>query len=122
MFKKVLCILSLMWSLPVLAGEFESALNDSNNVFLYLYTPECGFCTKFNPVYKKVSKNYSQVCQFLKMDATKGEGLALMHNFGVRYVPFVILVNSKKKEFIQLNPSCLLDYKCTEQAVKKFAI
>ena len=58
MIKRLLLIFALCVSLPAFAGVFEDALKTGNNVFLYLYTPECKYCNEFNPVYQRLAKNY----------------------------------------------------------------
>ena len=55
--------------LPSYAGELEDALKANSKVFLYVYTKECGYCVKFNPIYDSVSKKYAKDCKFVKINA-----------------------------------------------------
>ena len=78
MLKKCLLILISMAFLPALAGEVENAINKGNNVFLYLYTPDCSYCKKFSPRYDKLSKMYDGQYNFFKIDANTAYGRDLM--------------------------------------------
>ena len=48
-----------MGFLPAYSGEYEEATRTSEKIFLYMYTKNCSYCVKFNPVYKKISEKYS---------------------------------------------------------------
>ena len=121
MFKRFLLILLfLIFSCSVFAGELENALKNGNNVFLYLYTPDCGYCTKFTPRYNKLSKMYDKSYKFIKIDASTPYGYSILKKFGARFVPFVVLMNPKKNVNKLITPSCLMDGVCTEQALQKF--
>lgn len=118
MFKKCLLFLLLISSLPVYAGKLEDALKSKGKVFLYLYTPDCGYCTKFSPRYDKLSKMYGERCAFLKVDASTPYGYELMKKYKGRYVPYVLLINSNKAEVV--TPSCLSDNACIENEIRNF--
>lgn len=106
--------------LPVYAGELENALAKNKNVFLYLYTPSCGYCTKFSPRYDKLSKMYDGSYTFLKVDASTPYGYELMRKYGGRYVPYVLLLNQKANKAAQISPSCLMERDCVEGKLKDF--
>ena len=57
MLKKILCILSVFVILPAFSGELEDAAKIHDKIFLYLYTKDCSYCVKFNPVYNNISKS-----------------------------------------------------------------
>ena len=120
MLKKCLLALLIMSILPVLAGELETAFSKGKKVFLYLYTPSCGYCTKFSPRYDKLSKMYDVEYSFVKVDASTPYGYQLMRKYGGRYVPYVLLLDPKKNSGVQLAPSCLMDRDCIEKSVKEF--
>ena len=120
MFKKCLFILLIIGMLPVFAGELENALSKDKNVFLYLYTPSCGYCTKFSPRYEKLSKMYDGQYSFVKVDASTPYGYQLMSKYCVRYVSYVLLLSTKKNNGVQLAPSCLMDRECVEKSMKEF--
>lgn len=115
-----MCILSFC-TLPVFAGSFEDAVKSGNNVFLYMYTPTCGYCVKFNPIYTKISSQYGNKYKFVKIDASTMYGQSLMRKFRARYVPFVVLTNGKTKQSAQIMSDCLTEYACVEKAVNHFA-
>jgi len=119
MLKKILVLLSFVFILPAFAGTFEDALKTGDYVFLYLYTPNCGYCTKFTPIYEKLEKSNLNV-KFVKVNANTLYGFNLMRNFGARYVPFVALVNSKTKTGEQIPPDCIMQLACAEKAIKGF--
>ena len=120
MFKKCLLILSIIGMLPVFAGEVEDALAQNKNVFLYLYTPKCSYCVKFNPRYHKLSKVYDKTFTFVKVDASTPYGFNIMRQYNGRFVPYVLMINPKKRVVENIPPSCLLDAACTEEALKQF--
>ena len=120
MFKKLIITLSLLTALPVFAGEFESALANKDYVFLYIYTPWCRYCQEFNPIYNKLSKMYDKNYAFVKADGSRQYGYNLGRKFNVRYVPFVVLVNSKTGNKMQIDANCLLATECIEKAINRF--
>ena len=117
MLKKFLLILTLLISIPVFAGEYEDAIKLSDKVLLYLYTPNCNYCNRFAPYYDKLSEIYSGKCKLLKIDATTRYGEELAKRFGIRFVPYVVLVEVKKDRGVVITPSCLVEYSCVNKVV-----
>ena len=113
-------LLILFLGSRVIAGELEQALNNGQDTFLYLYTQRCGYCTKFAPRYNKLSKMYDGRYKFIKVDADTPYGNRILRSYGGYYVPYVILLNSKKNKAIQISPSCLEDLVCIEGKMKDF--
>ena len=120
MLKRLVLILFLFTLSSVNAGEFEDALAKNQNVFLYLYTPECGYCTKFTPKYEKLSKVYDSSYGFVKVNANTQYGYNLMRKYGARYVPFVVLVKSKNGYAAQVQTACLTDTPCMDKVLGNF--
>ena len=121
MLRKFLCILFLFLTLPVFSGELEDAFKTHEKVFVYMYTAECNYCVKFNPIYEKISNLFSsKKCKFLKIDAMTTYGTSVMQSLGVTYVPFVGLLNRENKQINTIVPTCLLDYACAKNATDKF--
>ena len=118
MLKKFLLGFMIFSMLPIYAGELEKSLNNNQDVFLYLYTSFCGTCKQFNPIYENVEKNNSNRYKFFKINAETPYGYSLARRYRIAYVPFVALINSKK--VWQLDISCLVDTKCTDEALSKF--
>lgn len=115
--RKALIILFLFIALPVFAGLYETAIANNQKVFLYIYTPSCSYCVKFNPIYNKISEKYGNRCKFLKINATTDYGRELARKFRVTSVPYVVMIDSRKKIMNIIEPSCLIDYACTDSAV-----
>ena len=121
MFRFILCFLSLLFLLnPVFAGSFEDALKSSDNVVLYMSSPTCGYCKKFEPIYEKLNHAYGNKCKFVKVDVTTKYGQSLASQVGVRVVPFVMLFKTKQKMMTSIAPECLLDYACISKEVGQF--
>ena len=121
MLRKFLCILLIFLALPAFSGELEESLKTHDKVFLYMYTSECSYCEKFNPIYEKISRIYGgKKCKFLKIDAMTQYGTSIMKNLGVTYVPFVALMNKNDKQIKTIVPTCLIDYACAKNSVVKF--
>ena len=119
MFKGILLILLIFLTLPVKAGVYEDSIKSNTNTFLYLYTPNCGYCTRFNPIFNKVATEYAGNCKFLKIDAQSNYGQTLASSMKIAYVPYVIVVNNKKQTVNRISPQCLLNYACVKDAVDK---
>ena len=120
MLKKVLLFLFVSMMLPVMAGDVEDALDKGHNVFLYLYSPRCKYCTKFTATYKKLIKQHDGEFAFFKIDSESKYGRSLMYEFSARYVPYVVLLNSNKGIATEITPVCLLDTACLENSMKAF--
>ncbi len=120
MLKKCLMLLLLGLTIPACAGEVENAIAKGDNVFLYLHSPSCKYCVMFSPRYNKLSKVYNGQYSFFKVDTTTKYGHELMYEFGGTYVPYVVLINGKKKAAMHIPPACLLDNVCLEAEMKEF--
>lgn len=102
------------------AGVYEDALKQNERVFLYIYTKKCGYCVKFNPVYEKLATKYGSKCKFVKVDGNTEYGLFLSRAFGIKFVPFVAIVNSRKGESAMIPPNCLLHFECSDDIMRSF--
>lgn len=120
MLKKFLLVLSFLGMIPVFAGEVENALAQNKNVFLYLYTPKCGYCVKFDPKYHKLAKMYDKEYTFVKVDASTPYGFNILRQYNGRFVPYVLLLDPANKTVENIPPYCLMDNACTEIALKEF--
>ena len=109
----------ILGCIPVFAGELEDALSKNKNVFLYFYTPECSYCSKFTPRYNKLSKMYDKHYTFIKLNASTHYGYSIWRKFGGKYVPYIVLINSKNNA-AQIDPNCLINTECTERVLMKF--
>ena len=118
MLKKCLLVFSLLCLIPAWAGELEDALASKDKVFLYMYTKDCSYCKKFNPIYNKVSETHTKDYAFVKIDAETPYGRNMMRQFRAGFVPYVLVMNAKQAKFI--NPVCLLDTACVEKELKNF--
>ena len=105
---------------PAQAGEYEDALAKGKNVFLYIYTPECGYCKKFLPKYTKLAKTYNKDYTFVKIDGSTMYGYRLMRRFGARYVPFIVIANPKSNSAANVHPECLADIACADEVLNNF--
>ena len=106
--------------LPSLAGQYEDALKKGDNVFLYLYSSSCSYCIKFDPIYKKLSDTYKDKCKFIKISTSTLYGKSLMKTYRARFVPYVLLINGKSHEAVNLAPACLLKQSCIESYLKDY--
>ena len=120
MIKKILFILLFSLTLPLFAGEYEDAIKNNDKIFLYFYSEECGYCQKFTPLFEKFSSLYNDKCTFLKIDANSRYGRDLALKFHVRFLPHVVLVDTKKEKGLVIIPNCLLQYACTNGVIKEF--
>lgn len=109
-------IFVLLGVCSVKAGELENALKNNEQVFLYMYTPNCGYCKKFNPLYNQIAEKYKSQYKFVKVDASTPYGSTIFRKYGGRYVPYVVVLNSKaaKNDVLQISPNCLLELACVD--------
>ena len=121
MIKRIIILLSFLITAPSFAGELENAIRDNDYVFLYLYTKNCGYCKKFNPVYEKTYKNHNTKYKFVKIDADSRYGEQILRHYRAYYVPYVVLINTKANKNVQVASNCLLSTACINNAVKNFA-
>ena len=120
MIKKFLYLLSILTILPAFSGDYEKSISNDENVLLYLYTNNCNYCVKFDPIFDKLQEKFSNNCKFLKVDITSTYGTELMHKFNAYYVPYVILYNNNKRIMHTIVPTCLINYACAKDAIEKF--
>ena len=120
MIRFVLCLFSLLIMLSANAGVYEEALKKNDRVFLYIYTQNCGYCVRFSPVYDKLSKRYGAQCKFVKVDADSQYGQGLARSFGLRFVPYVIIANTKIGQAALIPPNCLLHFDCADEIMRSF--
>ena len=120
MIKKILLLVCMLFALNVYAGELENAINANDYVFLYMHTPNCGYCKKFNPIYENLVKTYGSEITFVKIDASNRYGFNIMRSYNARYVPFVVLIKSKERKGWQVDTRCLLDNACINKTIKEF--
>ena len=120
MRRLILCLMSLLIMTSANAGVYEDALKQNERVFLYIYTQNCGYCVRFKPVYEKLAVKYSPKCKFVKVDADTEYGKALAAAFGVRFVPYVVIANSKMGKTALLPPNCLLHFECADDVMRGF--
>ena len=45
-------------------------------LFLYIYSPSCGYCQKLNPEYEALAKNDTNGVVFGKLDGTQSQELS----------------------------------------------
>lgn len=120
MFKRFVLLIALLLMLPANAGEVENALEKGNNVFLYLYSADCKYCDAFNPIYNQLLKDYNGQYSFFKVDSKSRYGMHLAYDFRAAYLPYVVLLNGRKKKALHLHPLCLMDNKCLNNGMKDF--
>lgn len=118
MMKKLIVLLSVLM-LPVYAGTYEDSLLKSDRVFLYLYTTDCRVCNMFDSIYKKISAENKDF-NFVKVNADTSYGRYLMIKFRGRYVPYIILTDTKSKRSVNVSHSCVMDDVCLLRAMKSF--
>ena len=120
MFKKFLLFIALLAVLPVYAGPLEDAMASSDKVFLYLYTPQCGACKQFNSNYMEYARKYGSKCKFVKVNASTQYGAKIAMSIGLKYVPWVVLIDTENKTRKQLRWECLSQPVCAKRTIESF--
>lgn len=118
MKKLVLLLLLLGVSVSVFANNIRMQAN--TKTLLYLYSPSCGYCVKFEPIFKKVSETFAGKCIFKKVDASSAEGQKLMQKYNGVFVPYVLILDDKTNYKAYISPNCIMSYACTSSAVENF--
>ena len=120
MRKKILFILFfLLLALPISAGTYEDALKKYDNVFLYFYSSDCRTCKVFDSIYSNIQKENKNF-GYVKVNVETPYGTYLMLKFRGRYVPYIILSNSKTKKNVNISHACVMDEMCLLRAMKSF--
>ena len=120
MVRIILCFFALLFSLSAFAGQFEDASRNNKKVFLYIYTPTCGYCKKFDTNYRKLLSAYGNKCKFVKIDGSTQYGSQIAYKYQVQYVPYVVLITTKTKQGQIVPADCLMNYSCVSQKVNSF--
>lgn len=120
MLKKFLLLLILNLILPAFAGSTYDDIKNNDVLFLYFYTKDCGYCMKFAPNYGKIKKKYDKEFKFIKIDGASKEGGSLAYQLGVHYVPYVVLMDKKRKQVMNLPTDCILNLSCINKNIEKF--
>lgn len=110
----------LFFILPVTAGEYEDALKTQEKVFLYLYSSDCMYCVKFEPVYKKLIDLYGNQYKFIKINTDTTYGRNLANRLQIRFVPFVLVTDKSKNESALVAPQCITNLACADKVLKNF--
>lgn len=116
----VILVFVMLSALSAFAGEYENALEQGKNVFLYIYTPQCGFCNRFLPRYNKISKQYDRDFTFVKVNGSTLYGYKLSRKFNASYVPYVVMINPKTNYAAHVVPGCLIDSACIDKVLNDF--
>ena len=115
--KKFFILLTLLAVyLPVKADDFENAIKSNENVVLYLYTKDCISCQNFTPKFNQVLKKHPEV-KGVMVDANTKYGRKLIFKYKGRYIPYLVLANSKK--YTTISTYCFTDSICLERALKE---
>ena len=119
MAKRLLFFIILCFSLPVAASVMSDAVNNRSGM-VYLYSQHCGYCVKFEPIYRQLEKKYGKTYKFKKISADMNEGRILAKEYGVYSVPTVLVFNSKIKKTARVVPECMFDISCLEKEFINF--
>ena len=114
----LVCLLSVITCIA--KGQLQEVNTAEDNVFLYLYTKDCHYCTQVQPVFNKIKKKYENKVKFIKMNANLPDGFTLMTKFKATYVPFVVLISNKSRQYIEIPTQCLIEYACVDHFVDSF--
>ena len=106
--------------LPVSAGLVEDELKTNHNIFLYLYSPECGACRQFNSRYANVSRLYAGTYRFYKFDINTEYGRSLLYKYNGHVLPYVIMLNGSKQRVLTVPYPCLMNELCLNTELKNF--
>ena len=104
----------------VFANSFNDAIKKGDNVLLYLYTNECHYCKLVSPTFDKIARTNPNKYKYMKINANTREGHEIMNEFGVNYVPFVMIIKSKENKYSNIGVNCLLSFACTNSVVRRY--
>lgn len=119
--KGLLFVIFMLTSIaPTFAGVYENALVQNKNTLLYLYSSNCSYCVKFEPIYQKVSKAFADKYTFVKVNVDTQYGNQLMRKFGARFIPYVVITDKITQENSLIAPACLTNLACSEKVLKDY--
>lgn len=96
------------------------SLEKNQKTFLYLYSSNCSYCIKFEPIYKKLVANFGNEYKFIKVNTDTPYGQSLANKLQVRFVPFVLVTNKAKDETALVTPTCITNLACAQKVLKEF--
>jgi len=119
--KRILLLFLLCWSLvlPAFSGVYEDALSKNDKVFLYFYIPDCKTCKAFDRIYDSLQAKNKDF-GYVRVDANTLYGSRLIWKMRGRYVPYIILADSKTKKTVNISHTCVMDEVCMQRAMKSF--
>ena len=118
--KSLIFLLTMLVMLPAYSNEFDTAMEKGYNIFMYIYSPRCKYCTKFMPIYRSLEKKHDGEFVFIKTDSTSDFGKEMMYEFKAGFVPYVVMINSNKHIAAPVSPDCILDKACIEKSMTHF--
>lgn len=107
--------------LPASAGVYEDAFKHNDRVAVYFYAPTCPTCKDFDYYWKEISKRYKADYKLIKVNAHTPYGNKLWKQFGLYYVPNIILADKKNYRIENVEWACMSNYRCLEYSFAKFA-
>ena len=119
MLKNILIVFLLFTANIVYAGSYEDALKNNDKVLLYFYTPYCSTCKAFDTTFDSL-KSKKMGYGYVKINVDTPYGTHLFLKFKGRYVPFIILSDSKTKKSVTVNHTCVMSDVCLMRAMKSF--
>ena len=120
MIKRVFNTLLLLFVFMSTTTVLDASEHNKKYTLTYLYTNNCSYCVRFEPVYQKLFNKYNSNYSFKKFDAHSELGARKARLYRITHVPFVIVENSESKEAINISPSCLIRYACVDRVLENF--
>lgn len=99
------------------ADEFESeVLFSDSDVVLYMYSPSCGYCRDFAPMFEELAAGLRPTSlKFMKMDVTKGQPPEL---YQVSSLPTIFLSKKAKADGVKPDPLVYNGKRTTQDITK----
>lgn len=83
--------------------SYDVAMQDNKPFVVMFHAPWCGYCRKFEPVFKKLAKEYSGKYNFVLINGEESQNYMKMQDFVVGGYPTLYIVDPSIDNRICLN-------------------
>ena len=121
MRKKIFIFLVLVFVLVAVVCAHEKVWQENSFVLTYLYSKNCYYCKRFDPIFDRLVNSGRKDIKFEKVDIDTAYGISLAKKWRVRYVPFVAVTKNDSNKVVELEPSCAVNLACANNIIDNFA-
>lgn len=104
-FTSSLVVWSVTSSEKNIGITYEQAINESKPFVVLFYSPWCGYCKTFKPIYKELAFVYKGKYNFVMVDGDNVANMVLAQDFAIGSFPSLFIVDATIDNRIYINPA-----------------